>query len=65
MSFLYTIDSDYNRNQSTDDITTHGWVGLNGLQYEVCFQRLDTFRCWYNVSDQYNNRSFRYFNGVD
>ena len=66
-AFLYTIDSDANTGQYTDDVRVVNSppIDLQGLQYECALKQFDTFYGVYNVSAAFGNQVFKYRNPLD
>lgn len=63
-NILLTLESFGQSN--TSDFTIHYQppIDLKGLQYKCALQRLDTYYSWYNISQSYQNNTFKYNNGV-
>src|SRR5690349_7498778 len=65
MSYLLQISSDDMESGQTTDNFSVGFspaIRVNG-NWEIALQQATLWYSWYNISAQYGNQTFRYYNG--
>lgn len=66
-AFSMILSSDYAYKGNSHDFRIRFTPELNmsgGDLWQVALEKLDTWNTWYNISDDYDNRVFTYYNGT-